>query len=129
MIVRLQNCGKETSYYKKKFSGNYYSCQISHKVYYNLGIILGIKFLSPIFGVASAAYGVVLGASIFALIQLPLVRRVGFSFKPVISFKERGVVEVFKLMVPRTLSIGVFQLGTLLIVTLISFLPSPGRNY
>ncbi|HKC14469.1 MAG TPA: murein biosynthesis integral membrane protein MurJ [Patescibacteria group bacterium] len=96
---------------------------------YNLGIILGIKFLSPIFGVASAAYGVVLGASIFALIQLPLVRRVGFSFKPVISFKERGVMEVFKLMVPRTLSIGVFQLGTLLIVTLISFLPSPGRSY
>lgn len=96
---------------------------------YNLGIILGIKLLSPVFGISSAAYGVVLGASIFALIQLPLIKRVGFSFKPTLSFKTKGVMEVFKLMLPRTLSIGVFQLGTIFVVTLISFLPSPGRSY
>jgi len=96
---------------------------------YNLGIILGIKLLSPVFGISSAAYGVILGALIFALIQLPLIRRVGFSFKPTLSFKTKGIMEVFKLMIPRVLSIGVFQLGTLLIVTLISFLPTPGRSY
>lgn len=96
---------------------------------YNLGIIIGIKLLSPVFGVSSAAIGVVLGAFIFVLIQLPLVRRVGFSFRPSISFKTKGVLDVLKLMGPRTLSLGIFQLGTLLIVTLISFLPSPGRSY
>lgn len=96
---------------------------------YNLGIILGIKLLSPIFGVSSAAIGVVLGAFIFVLIQLPLVGRIGFKFKPSFSLKTKGVFEVLKLMGPRTLSLGIFQLGTLLIVTLISFLPTPGRSY
>lgn len=97
--------------------------------FYNLGIISGIKLLSPLFGVSSAAIGVVMGALIFVLIQLPLVVRVGFSFRPIISLKTKGVSEILKLMGPRTLSLGVFQLGTLLIVTLISFLPSPGRSY
>lgn len=97
--------------------------------FYNLGIITGIKLLSPVFGISSAAIGVVLGALIFVLIQLPLIRRVGFSFRPSLSLKTKGVSEILKLMGPRTLSLGVFQLGTLLIVTLISFLPSPGRNY
>ncbi len=96
---------------------------------YNLGIIIGIKLLSPVFGVSSAAIGVVLGALIFVLVQLPLIRRIGFSFRPVISFKTKGVIEVLKLMGPRTLSLGIFQFGTLLIVTLISFLPTPGRSY
>lgn len=32
-------------------------------------------------------------------------------------------------MWPRTLSIGIFQLGTIITVTLVSFLPNPGRNY
>jgi len=96
---------------------------------YNLGIIIGIKLLAPVFGISSAAIGVVLGALIFVLIQLPLVRRIGFSFRPSISFKTKGVLDVLKLMGPRTLSLGIFQLGTLLIVTLISFLPTPGRSY
>lgn len=97
--------------------------------FYNLGIIIGIKLLSPVVGISSAAFGVVLGSLIFVLIQFPLVRRVGFSFRPSLSFRTKGVFDVIRLMVPRTLSIGVYQVGAILIVTLISFLPNPGRNY
>ena len=96
---------------------------------FNLGIILGILILSPFVGIFSAAYGVVLGALIFVLVQLPLVRRVGFSFKPTFSLKTRGVMEVLRLMWPRTISIAIFQIGTIVTVTLVSFLPNPGRNY
>lgn len=96
---------------------------------YNLGIITGIFFLSPYLGVFSAALGVVLGAFIFMLIQAPLVRRVGFRFIPSFSLKTKGVLEVAKLMWPRTLAIAIFQIGTIITVTLISFLPSPGRSY
>lgn len=96
---------------------------------YNLGIITGIKLFAPTLGISSAAFGVVLGALIFVLVQLPLISRVGFSFRPSLSFKTKGVMDVVKLMIPRTLSLGVFQIGTLLIVTLISFLPQPGRSY
>ena len=99
---------------------------------FNLGIILGILFLSPVFGIFSAAYGVILGALIFVLIQLPFVKKIGFSFKPSLSLesiKSSGVLDVFKLIWPRTLSIAIFQLGTVITVTLVSFLQNPGRNY
>lgn len=99
---------------------------------YNLGIILGILFLSPFVGIFSAAYGVVLGALIFVLAQVPLVKKLGFSFKPTLSLewiKSSGVIDIFKLIWPRTISITIFQIGTLITVTLVSFLQNPGRNY
>jgi putative peptidoglycan lipid II flippase len=96
---------------------------------YNLGIILCIIFLSPYFGIYSAAYGVILGAFLFTIVQFPLVKKMGFVFKPSISIKNSGVLEVLKLMWPRTISIAAFQLGAVLTVTLVSFLPDPGRNY
>ena len=96
---------------------------------FNLGIIIGIVVLSPYVGIFSAAYGVILGSLLFVLVQLPLVRRVGFSFRPSFSLRSSGALDVLRLMWPRTLSIGIFQLGTLVTVTLVSFLPNPGRNY
>lgn len=96
---------------------------------YNLGIIIGIVLLAPVLGIYSAAFGVILGAFIFILVQLPQVRAVGFSFMPSFSIKTSGVLDIFKLMWPRTISIGVFQLGTIATVTLVSFLQSPGRSY
>ena len=96
---------------------------------YNLGIIIGIVLLSPVLGIYSAAFGVILGAFIFILVQLPQIKAVGFSFIPSFSIKTSGVLDIFKLMWPRTISIGVFQLGTIATVTLVSFLQSPGRSY
>lgn len=99
---------------------------------YNLGIIIGIVLLAPIVGIYSAAYGIVFGALIFVLAQVPLARRMGFSFKPSLSLqwiKASGVVDIFKLIWPRTISIAIFQIGTIITVTLVSFLKDPGRNY
>ncbi|MBI3984374.1 MAG: murein biosynthesis integral membrane protein MurJ [Candidatus Levybacteria bacterium] len=99
---------------------------------YNLGIILSILFLHETFGIYSAAYGVILGALIFVLAQVPLIRKLGFSFRPTLSLdfiKNSAVMDIFKLIWPRTLSIAIFQLGTLVTVTLVSYLQNPGRNY
>src|SRR3989344_4600033 len=96
---------------------------------YNLGIIIAIVTLYPVAGIFSAAYGVILGALIFVLIQIPLVKSVKFSFHPVFSFREKGIAQIIKLMWPRTLSIAIFQLGTIVTVTLVSFLSDPGRKY
>jgi putative peptidoglycan lipid II flippase len=99
---------------------------------YNLGIILGIVFLAPFVGIYSAAYGIVFGALIFVLAQVPLVKKMGFSFIPSLSLnwiKTSGVIDIFKLIWPRTISIAIFQIGTLITVTLVSFLQDPGRNY
>lgn len=96
---------------------------------YNLGIIVGILFLHQTFGIYAPAYGVILGALFFIFFQLPTVRSVGFAWRPSLSLKIRGVMDVVHLMWPRTLSNAMFQIGSILILGLISFLPESSRNY
>ncbi len=98
---------------------------------YNLGIIIGIIALSSFknVGIFAPAYGMILGSIFFILVQLPMIKRVGFSFRPNFSLKNFGSRHVFHLMWPRTISIGIFQLGSLAIIALISFLANPGRLY
>ncbi|OGH13746.1 MAG: murein biosynthesis integral membrane protein MurJ [Candidatus Levybacteria bacterium RIFCSPHIGHO2_01_FULL_38_26] len=96
---------------------------------YNLGIITGIITLSSTVGIFSPAYGVLLGALFFIIVQLPMVKKIGFSFKPTFSFRVPGVLAVLHLMWPRTVAMAIFQMGTIAIVAIISFLPNPGRNY
>ncbi len=96
---------------------------------YNLGIIVGLLTLSPYMGIYSGAVGTVIGALFFILFQLPMVRKIGFKYKPTFSLRDPGVHSIANLMWPRTISNGVFQLGTIFIVSLVSFLPATGRNY
>lgn len=96
---------------------------------YNLGIIIGILTLSSVAGIYAPAYGMILGALFFILFQLPMVKKVGFVFRPHFSWKIPGILDVFHLMWPRTISIGIFYLGSLAVVSLTSFLSFPGRNY
>jgi len=96
---------------------------------YNLGIIIGIVTLSSVAGIFAPAYGIFFGALLFIIVQLPMIKKIGFSFQPAFSFKAPGVLTVLRLMWPRTLSIAIFQLGAIATVAIISFLPNPGRNY
>lgn len=96
---------------------------------YNLGIIVGILLFSDRIGIYAPAVGVIFGALAYTLFQVPLIRRVHFSFRPTLSLETAGVKEVIKLIWPRTLSLFIFQIGTIITVSLISFLPSAGRNY
>jgi putative peptidoglycan lipid II flippase len=95
---------------------------------YNLGIIIGIVWLSPTMGIYAPTLGIVIGAGLFMLLQVPFVKKVGFAFVPTFSFFTPGILRVLHLMWPRTISIGIFQVGALLMVALISFIPNPGRN-
>jgi putative peptidoglycan lipid II flippase len=95
---------------------------------YNLGIIIGVMAFSSTFGIYSATIGVIIGGIIFVLVQLPLAKRVGFSFTPSLAhIKSDGVTTVAKLMWPRTVAIIIMQLGTVAIGAFISFLNDPGR--
>jgi len=96
---------------------------------YNLGIIVGLVTLSPYIGIYSGAVGTIIGALFFILFQLPMVRKIGFKYKPSLSLKNAGVITIANLMWPRTISNAIFQMGTILIVSLVSFLPATGRNY
>jgi putative peptidoglycan lipid II flippase len=71
---------------------------------YNLGIILGTIFLSPHYGIFGPGIGVVIGAILHFLIQVPVAIKCGYKYKPVINFKHPGLSNFFKLVVPRIIA-------------------------
>ncbi len=98
-------------------------------VFYNLGIIFGIVFLSKDFGIMGAALGVVLGALMHALIQLPLIWSLGFRFKFPLKFFHPGVKEIIRLMSVRTLGLGAEQINETVGVALASLVSVGSVTY
>ena len=90
---------------------------------YNITIILSAVFLAehmaiPVYGLA---IGVIIGASLHALIQLPAVRDTGFRFQRVFDFKDAGIRKIVKLMVPRSITIGITQINLLVDTIMASY--------
>src|SRR3972149_4411495 len=79
-------------------------------VFYNIGIILSIIFLAPLFGIYAAAIGMIFGALLHLIIQLPLISSLGFKYRPQLDFKNKDVREILKLMWPRSAAIGLTRL-------------------
>jgi len=88
-------------------------------ILYNIGIIIGILFFVPLFGITGLAYGVVLGVLMHWLIQIPSVLINGFKYKPIFNLKSKGLKKIVYLMVPRTIS-AVINNFNLIIVTAIA---------
>ncbi|MFH0819346.1 MAG: murein biosynthesis integral membrane protein MurJ [Patescibacteria group bacterium] len=92
-------------------------------IFYNLGIIIGIIFLSEKFGPIGLAYGVTLGAGMHFLIQIPAVIRAGWRYEFVLDWKNKGVMKILKLMPPRSLALGIVQINAFIIAALALRLP------
>ena len=81
---------------------------------YNLGQILGLLLLPPAWGVARVAWGVILGAALHLLVQLPaLVRLPGRRYTLTLGAGLAEVREVILLMGPRVLGVAVVQINFL----------------
>lgn len=93
-------------------------------LFYNIGIIAGILFFVPKFGLVGLAFGVVFGGVLHLLIQLPVFFHSGFTYKPLFDFKHIGVVKTLKLMVPRSLGLGAGQLNAIATTAIASTLIS-----
>jgi len=91
---------------------------------YNLGIIFGAIFLSKSCGIYGLAWGVVIGAFFHAAIQLPSVFRLGFRWSMVLNWRDKNTRKIGRMMVPRTLSLAVSQIGLLFTTIIASLLPS-----
>ncbi|MBI2600636.1 murein biosynthesis integral membrane protein MurJ [Candidatus Daviesbacteria bacterium] len=97
-------------------------------VLYNLGIILGIFIFGKEFGIRGAAYGVVIGALLHVLVQLPLVWSLGFRFRFPPRFIHSGVKEIVKLMSMRTFGLAAEQINETVGASLASWV-SGGITY
>ncbi|OGV96802.1 murein biosynthesis integral membrane protein MurJ [Microgenomates group bacterium RBG_16_45_19] len=91
---------------------------------YNLGIILGTVLLAPMIGIYGPTIGVVVGALLHLLMQIPLARTLGFVYRPKILLKQAGVVEMLRLMPPRIFAISVNQIELFATVFFATALPS-----
>jgi putative peptidoglycan lipid II flippase len=92
-------------------------------VLYNLGQIFGVTILSPDTGLSigpiqlpafglglyGMVYGVILGASLHLLIQVPGLIRYQFRWSPVVELKSAGVQRVLILLGPRVLTMACIQ--------------------
>ncbi len=93
----------------------------------NLSIIaaafLSIPLLSqPAMGLA---YGVLLGGAAQLVLQLPFLRRHGFSWKPSVNFRSPALLKFLRLMGPAVIGAAVYQLNVL-VSTILASLLEPG---
>lgn len=91
-------------------------------VLYNAGIIIGILFFFPLWGIAGLAYGVVLGALLHVLIQIPVLLRYGFRPRFVDRIDFSGIKNVMFLSLPRTLTLSTHHLVLLVFVSFASLI-------
>src|SRR3972149_1568504 len=89
-------------------------------VFYNIGIIVSIIFLVPVFGIYAPAIGMILGALLHLVVQLPLVLSLGFKFRPVLDIKNKDVRETFSLMWPRSIALGLVRISDMINIALAS---------
>ncbi len=89
---------------------------------YNLGTIIGILLLSKQIGIYAAGVGVVLGALLHFLIQIPFVIRLGFRPHLTLNFSHTPLFTMLKLMPPRALSLGIEQIERYIAVNITSLL-------
>jgi len=92
---------------------------------YRLGWILGIVLLVPRMGIYGLAWGVVIGAGLHFLVQLPALRGRGIQYKATLGLRSPAVREVGRLMAPRVLGVAVVQANFLVNTILASGQP-PG---
>ena len=93
-------------------------------IFYNIGQIFGALVLSPStpytfgpitlpaygLGVHGLVYGVILGAIMHLGIQIPGLIKYHFHWIPAVNFKDKGVLEVFKVVGPRLVTMFFIQL-------------------
>ncbi|MGD0115424.1 MAG: murein biosynthesis integral membrane protein MurJ [Dehalococcoidia bacterium] len=78
---------------------------------YNLSIIFAALVSHSVEGLS---IGVVVGAFIYLVIQLPAVRLIGMAYRPIADWRDPGVREVGKLMLPRAFGLAAVQLNFLI---------------
>jgi putative peptidoglycan lipid II flippase len=90
-------------------------------VVYNLSIIAGAYWLYPKFGAAGLAIGVVIGAFLHFIIQVPQIFSMGFKYSFSIDSSNLGFRKFWKLYWPRIFSMGTEQITALIVSIFGSF--------
>jgi putative peptidoglycan lipid II flippase len=91
-------------------------------IMYNLGIIFGLFFFYPHFGLMGLGYGVILGALCHMLVQIPEAIRFGWRWHAVIDWREPALKKIAKLFIPRIIGMDISQISLIVGTTVGSIL-------
>lgn len=91
-------------------------------VMYNLSIIGGALLLAPSLGVFGLAVGVVVGACLHLLVQVPWLFRHQIAYTFGLGLRDSGVRQVVQLVIPRSVGIAAVQFNFLVNTILASTL-------
>lgn len=91
-------------------------------VLYNVGIILGLLVLYPRFGISGVVWGVVVGAGLHLLVQIPSLVSLGYFPKFTNNFQFPEIKKLILLSLPRTLGLTLNQIVLTIITAIASFL-------
>ena len=93
---------------------------------YNAGIIVGVIFLATRLGIMGVAVGVVIGASLHVLVQVPFVLKAGLfprlrlGFGGQARFDWSVIRQVVRVSLPRTLTLSMSSIAMIFLVSLAS---------
>ncbi len=97
-------------------------------LFYNLGIILGTLFFSPQMGLLGPTIGVLIGAFLHLMIQLPLAFKLGFRFRTKISITPE-VKKIGKLAIPRLVEVSFLQISKTVELSLATLISTASYTY
>ena len=90
-------------------------------VFYNIGIIIGILFFYPVFGIYGLAFGVALGAFLHFFIQAFASIRSGFLPRISLAVNFSDIKQAVIISFPRTLGLAMNNLALVFIIAFASF--------
>lgn len=89
-------------------------------IFYNIGIIVGILIFYPVFGIYGLSFGVILGAFLHLLVQVPVLSKINFLPKFSFKFNFKEIFNVIKISLPRTLALASSNLSFMFIIAIAS---------
>ncbi|MDH7512428.1 MAG: murein biosynthesis integral membrane protein MurJ [Clostridiales bacterium] len=100
-------------------------------VFFNLGMILAGFLICPLFEerIIGMAIGVLLGGLGQWAFQLPSLRREGYRYSPILSFRDPGVRRIIVLMTPAILGLASTQINIFVNTIIASLLPQGSPSY
>jgi len=91
-------------------------------IFYNIGIIISIVFFSEKFGVVGITWGVIFGALLQLLVQLPSLKTIGYKHVWSFDYKRKDVRKALIITVPRIISGAMYQISQVAYTLIASFL-------
>ncbi len=104
-----------------QYFGRFFAYSLA-PVMYNLGIIIGILYFVPLFGVVGLAWGVIFGALLHVAVQIVPALNSGFKWRFMLDVSHASVLKIIKLAIPRTVGAAAYHVNLVVMTAIASTL-------